>query len=250
MNATSQLPGKEIESADRDSEARAALWRGICVAAEEVRRNFSIRSLRGFAGELRSGSVLPPVPTWQLVEAISLLSLILRSDSASANAVNVFGKTGPIEIQEDGKKRFLWAQQPMRGESSTLGGKPDLVVTLSDDLPQPQNTVRVIEAKCVRVLDTQTIRAEFGKAHDLRVATYFIWTFYSPSTRLVAGARGLGLDLVALGFDTARRDDLITNTDALISHVSNSLLESRRAGRFAQALQDAGHEASVKLSGG
>ena len=129
-------------------------------------------------------------------------------------------------------------------------GKPDLVVTLSNDLPEPQNTVRVIEAKCVRSLDTQTIRAEFGKAHDLRVATYFIWSFYSPSARLVAGARGLGLDLVALGFDTARRRDLITNTEALISHVSNALREARRAGRFAQALQDASREASVKLRGG
>jgi hypothetical protein len=245
-----QLTGKEIESADRDSEARNALWRGICVATEEVRQSFNIRSLRGLSGELRTGSAVPTVPTWQLVEAISLLSIILRSDGATANEVSLFGKTGPIAIQEDGATRFLWAQQPMRGESSTLGGKPDLVVTLSDDLPEPQNTVRVIEAKCVRTLDTQTIRAEFGKAHDLRVATYFIWAFYSPSARLVAGAKGLGLDLVSLGFDTLRRRDLISNTEALISHVSNALLESRRAGRFAQALQDASREASVKLLNG
>jgi hypothetical protein len=242
-----QLPGKGTESADQDSEARAALWRGICVATDEVRRNFNIRSLRGFAGKPVSGGSLPPVPTWQLVEAISLLSMILRCDSASANAVNLFGKTGPIEMQEDGATRYLWAQQPMRGESSTLGGKPDLVVTFSSDPPEPQNTVRVIEAKCVRALDTQTIRSEFGKAHDLRVAAYFIWTFYSASARLVAGARGLGLDIVALGFDTPKRHDLTTNTDALLSHVSNALLESRRAGRFAQALQDAGREARVKL---
>ena len=119
-----QSRGKEIGSADQDSEARTALWRGICTASEEVRRDFGIRSLRGFTGELRTGSVLPQVPTWQLVEAISLLSIILRSDSATANEVNVFGKTGPIEIQEDGATRFLWAQQPMRGESSTLGGSP------------------------------------------------------------------------------------------------------------------------------
>lgn len=243
-----QLPGKEIESADQDSEARNALWRGVRTATEEVRRSFSIRSLRAFGTELRTESPLPQVPTWQLVEAISLLSIILRSDSATANVVNLFGKTGPIEFQEDNTTRFLWAQQPMRGESSALGGKPDLVVTLSDDLPEPQNTVRVIEAKCVRTLDTQTIRAEFGKAHDLRVATYFIWTFYSPSARLVAGARGLGLDLVALGFDTTRRRDLVTNTQALLSHVSNALLEARRAGRFAQALQAAGTEAGFKLS--
>jgi hypothetical protein len=243
-----QLPGEAVGGADHDTEARAALWRGILAAAEEVRRNFSIARLEGFAGELRANSALPSVPTWRLVEAISLLSIILRSDSADANEVSLFGKTGPIRLQEDGSTRFLWAQQPMRGEASTLGGRPDLIVTLSSDPPEPSNTVRVIEAKCVKALDTPTIRAEFGKAHDLRVVSYFIWTYYTPPSRLVAGARGLGLDLVTLGFDTDRRRDLIESTDALLSHVSNALLEARRAGRFAQALQDAGREAELKLS--
>jgi hypothetical protein len=137
----------------------------------------------------------------------------------------------------------------MRGESSTLGGIPDLVVTLSNDLPHPDNTVRVIEAKCVRILDAQTIRAEFGKAHDLRVATYFIWSFYSPSERMISGARGLGLDLMPLGFDSNYRSNLIASPELLISHVSNALAEARRAGRFAHALQDANRETQLKLHG-
>jgi hypothetical protein len=243
-----QLSGEVVGGADHDTEARTALWRGILAAAEEVRRNYNISKLGSLAGEVNPKSTMPQVPTWQLVEAISLLSIILRSDSAVASEVNLFGKTGPIRLQEDGSTRFLWAQQPMRGEASTLGGRPDLIVTLSSDPPEPSNTVRVIEAKCVKALDTPTIRAEFGKAHDLRVVSYFVWTYYTPPPRLVAGARGLGLDLVALGFDTNRRRDLIASSDVLLSHVSNALQEARRAGRFAQALQDAGREAELKLS--
>lgn len=244
----SELLGDSSSAADSDGEARKALWQAICSAAAEVRRNFHINSIIGTNGELKPADTAPTVPTWQFVEALSLLAIILRSDAASAEAINLFGKTGPIEIIEDGVTRYLWAQPLMRGDSS-LGGRPDLVVTISPRIPSPDTIVRVVEAKCVRGLDAQTIRAEFGKGHDLRVGSYFIWTYYTPSSRIIDGARGLGIDLVTLGFDTDWRRDLIASADALIAHVSNSLLESRRAGRFAQALLDGGREAHLKLSG-
>lgn len=84
---------------------------------------------------------------------------------------------------------------------------------------------------------------------DLRVATYFIWSFYSPSDRVVRGARGLGLDLVELGFDSDLRGDLIKDDMALISYVAHTLEQSRRARRFAGALEDAGRKARRELLG-
>ena len=103
--------------------------------------------------------------------------------------------------------------------------------------------------KCVIQLGTQTIRSEFGKANDLRVATYLIWSFDSPTPKVVAGARRLGIDLEALGFDSERRDDLLKSPVALISHVAISLEHSRRTQRFAHALEAAGQEATRKLQG-
>jgi hypothetical protein len=89
--------------------------------------------------------------------------------------------------------------------------------------------------------------AEFGKAYDLRVATYFIWSFYSPSAKSIDGARGLGIDLQALGFDTDRRQDLLASPEALVSHVAYSQEQARRSQRFALGLEDAGQDARRKL---
>jgi hypothetical protein len=123
--------------------------------------------------------------------------------------------------------RATCAQQQLRGDYSDLGGRPDLIVTSSPDPPTPINVVRVVEVRCSKQLGAQIVRAEFGKAHDLRVTSYVIWTFYSPPPRLKAGARGLGLDLEELGFDTARRQDLIVDAKY---HVYGGL--SRSAARF------------------
>ena len=87
-----------------------------------------------------------------------------------------------------------------------------------------------------------------GKAHDLRVATYLIWSFYSPSQKVIAGARGLGIDLEPLGFDTEHRQDLVRSPDALIARVAYSQEQARRHQSFALALADASEDARRKLS--
>jgi hypothetical protein len=87
------------ESADQDIEARNALWGAICVASDDVRHMFRIKSVLGKSGiPVSFSSVFPVVDTWQLVEALSLLGVILRSEDAAAESINIFGKTGPIEI--------------------------------------------------------------------------------------------------------------------------------------------------------
>jgi hypothetical protein len=236
------------ESADKDVEARAALWRAICVASADVRHRFKVKSICDADGvPIRVGGDAPDVATWRLVEALCLLSVVLRSEDAVADVINIFGKTGPIEIVEEGVVRLLWAQQTLRGDRSAMNGRPDLIVTSSREPPHPHNAIRIIEVKCVRQLGTQMVRSEFGKAHDLRVASYFIWSFYSPTPRVIAGARGLGIDLEGLGFDTDWRSDLVRNPEALISRVAYAQEQARREQRFAVALEEAGLEVRRKL---
>lgn len=236
-------------NADADTDARKALWREICEAATQLAGHCTVSAStgRGNSRRIDASQPVPSVFTWQLVEAISLLSILLRAEGVHSGSVNLFAKLGPVEIEEDGALRYVWAQQQLRGNFSDLGGRPDLVVTSSPDPPTPANVVRVVEVKCRRHLDAQVVRSEFGKAYDLRVGTYFIWTFYAPSARVKAGARGLNLDLEELGFDTPRRKDLITQPQALLSHVAHTLEQARRSHRFATALEDAGQEARRKL---
>lgn len=236
------------QSADKDIEARDALWRAICVASEDILNRLRIRSIHSEKEtQLRLNSPVPDVPTWQLVEALSLLGIILRSEEASADSVSIFGKTGPIEIKEDGVVRFLWSQQTLKGEKSNLWGRPDIIVTTSSEMPNPGNAVRIIEAKCVKKLDTRIIRSEFGKAHDLRVATYLIWSFYSPTTRVVEGDQGLGIDIEAIGFDTKWRSKLIENPENLISHIANTQELAKKTQRFVKMLEKAGLQAKGKI---
>lgn len=239
------MPG----SADQDTEARAAMWRAIRVASDEVRHRFHVSSILGSGrAAVSASSAVPDVATWQLVEALSLLGVILRSEEAEAEEIGIFGKTGPIAIREDGIVHQLWAQQTLQGDKSTLSGRPDLVVTSSLASPNPNNATRIIETKCVRQLGAQLIRSEFGKAHDLRVATYLIWSFYSPSRRVIDGALGLGINLEPLGFDTERRGDLVRSADALISHIAHAQEQARRGQKFALVLEQAAQAARRKIA--
>ncbi len=238
------------DTADKDIEARIALWKAIYIASQDVLHRFKIRSICGINGApIRNDAEVPDVATWQLVEALSLLGVILRSENAVADMINLFGKTGPVEIREDGITRHLWAQQTLQGSKSALGGRPDLIVTSTREAPHPNSTIRIIEAKCVKHLGAQIVRSEFGKAHDLRVATYLIWSFYSPASKVVAGARGLGIDLEPLGFDTDRRADLVGSPDALISRIAYAQEQSRHDQRFAVMLEEASRDVRHKLLG-
>jgi hypothetical protein len=201
----------------------------------------------GTSRRIDASQPVPGVHTWQLVEAISLLSILLRAESVHSRSVSLFTKVGPLRIEEEGAQRYLWTQPQLRGDFSDLIGRPDLVVTSSPDPPTPANTDRVVEVKSGRQLGAQLVRAEFGKAHDLRVTSYFIWTFYAASAHVKAGARRLGLNLEELGFDSPRRNDLITQPGALLSHVAHTLEQARQSHRFATALEDADQEARRKL---
>jgi hypothetical protein len=246
------MPGTTTANiSDSESEARIVLWREVCEASLQLSSRCSVFTTdrNGASFRVNPSQPIPIVSPWQLVEALSLLSIILRADEVRSKSVYLFRKMGPIEIREDGLPRFIWTQQSLRGQFSDLGGRPDLIVTSSADAPSPSNILRVVEVKSMRNLDAQRIRSEFGKAHDLRVATYFIWSFYKLAPRVKAGARGLGLDIEEIGFDTPSWKDLVNRPMALLSHVSNTLEQARVSRTFARALEDASRGTQLKLAG-
>ena len=233
-----------------DLEARNALWMAICEAGSKLTNRCSVFISPTPEEGARIGIEMhiPEVQTWKLVEALSLLTILIWADEVHTGEVcNLFGRTGPIHFVEDGRDRYLWAQVLLTGADSALGGRPDLIITSSPDVLSETTVLRVIECKCRKNLGASDIRAEFGKAHDLRVASYHIWSFATPAARVVEGAKRLGLDLTALGFDTGWRSDLIANPEYLVNHVGNSLASSRKGMRFAQTLLESGQEIGRKL---
>jgi hypothetical protein len=92
-----------------------------------------------------------------------------------------------------------------------------------------------------------TSGGEFGKAYDLRVASYLIWSFNTPALSVIEGAKRLGLDIEPLGFDTERRADLISMPENLVMHVANTQDVSRRGDRFARLLLESSNDASRKM---
>ena len=236
--------------ANNDEEAREALWMAICDAASKLAGCCRIYMSRSSAlgTHISAAMPVPEVHTWRLVEGLSLLAILVRADEVKTREVtNLFGRTGPVRFMEDGRSWYLWAQPTLSGQQSGLGGRPDLLVTSSPDVPSASTVSRVVECKCHRRLGARDIRAEFGKAHDLRVTSYVIWSFTTPSAHVVEGARRLGLDLEILGFDTARRPDLIAMPESLVAHVANTLEVSKREKRFAQALIKTGQDISRKM---
>jgi len=238
------------DSKEPDPEARAAIWRAICYAANMLAGQCKVYISRE-RGEHISDN--PPVPdakvdTWKLVEALSLVTILLKADRVKCSEVpNLFGQNGPLAFLEDGQDRYLWTQPKLEGDISKFIGIPDLLVTSSPGKPTAKTTLRIIECKCRKRLGAHDIRAEFGKGHDLRVTSYLIWSYYKPSPRAIAGARGFGLDLVEVGFESSQRPNLVSKPEKLIEHVAKTIEASKRERRFALALIESGREIGIKL---
>jgi hypothetical protein len=236
---------------DEDVDARAAIWRAICLASEQLAHRCSVLVVpeRSKAPVKVAEHGIPNVPTWQLVEGLSLLSILCRAENVISTNVVLLTRTGPIEFVEDRAKRCAWSQHRLQGGYSSLGSQPDLIITSTLDTPSAANVLRIIEVKSGRKLDAPLVRAEFGKAHDLRVRAYLIWTYYTQARRLVDGARGLGVEIEPIGFDGARRSDLVENPIALLSWISLVVERSKRDELFANRAAEANREIQQKLLG-
>ena len=234
-----------------DKEAYSALWGAICDAADKLAGRCQVYLSKTPDSGSRIGRGFPAleVETWQMVEALSLMMILIRaSEVHSTDVVNLFGRIGPLHFVEDKRDCYLWAQSTLLGEESGLGGRPDIVITSSPNKPSTETILRIIECKCRKRLGTHEIRAEFGKAFDLKVVSYLIWSYITPAQRIIEGAKKLGLDLIPLGFDTPRRADLIARPENLQAHISNTLEASRREERFAKALVKVGKDVASKAS--
>ena len=148
-----------------DPEVRAAIWATVCLAAEQLHSCAvllpSVKKAK--PQEISINSPVPSFKTWRLVEALSLLGILLRADSVQTKAVKLFARTGPVEFVEDGEPRFLWVQQGAEAELSGLIGRPDLFVTSTAEHPTVGNIVRVVEVKFVKSFGAADLRAEFGR---------------------------------------------------------------------------------------
>jgi len=232
-----------------DKEAHAALWRAICDAAEKLSRKYQIFFSidRKYGLQIDFAQTIPDVDTWQLVEAISMLMILTRADAViSTGKINLFGRNGPLHFIEERKDRFLWSQFLIVGKESDLGGRPDLVITKTKNKPSSEEILRIIECKCRKHIGAREIRAEFGKAFDLKVKSYLIWSFLTPSPGIVEGAKKLGIDLASLGFDSPRRGELLSRPEILQAHISNTIEYSKREERFAMIVIEGSKEIAKK----
>jgi len=234
----------------RDEEAHLALWRAICDAADKLsgRCQIKYRERPGAKILVSSGLIPPGVQSWQLVEALSLLMIISAAEAVFIPEVsNLFGRNMRLHIVEDTMNRYVWTQVPVKGADSELGSRPDILITDSPDEPSSKAIRRVIDCKFCKRLGAPIVRAEFGKAFDLKPASYLIWSYNMPSPTVIHGAKKLGIDIVGLGFDTTRRAELLASPENLQKHVSGVLEASRRESNFAKAIVRAGEDVSPKL---
>ncbi len=235
---------------DEDHEARMAIWMAIVEGTRILSGSCSvyISNVSQSALKITPEMTIPSFKTWQLAEALSILSILIKSDTVvTLNIYNLFGKTGPIHFIEDGKDRFMWIQHSITGHTSMLVGRPDIVVTTTPDPPSSLTIERIIECKCQKKVGAPVIRGEFGKAHDLRVTSYLIWSLNTPSKKIIDGARKLGLDIETFGFDDERRSVLISKPENLLFHVANTQEFSKRNNRFAQIVLESSNEIMGKL---
>jgi len=233
-----------------DLEARQALWNAIRYAGSRLASQCAIYLSKRLVAEEGLSNLIAPsdVPTWRLVEALSLLMILAKADTVSCKAVpNIMGQTGPLSFSAEGQDLFLWAQPSIKSQESSLIGRPDLVITKSAAPPSSKTILHVIECKCRQRLGAQDIRTELGKAIDLKVSSYLIWSFKTPKPNVVEGARRLGLDIKALELDGPRRKELIGQPENLAAHVGNTIEIVRKGARFSQALTKIGEDISHKM---
>lgn len=112
--------------------ARKTLWAAICDIAESLKSEVRFYLFHRIIDSdlLSKSSHIPDIQNWKLVEVLSLMTILKRSDRIVTKIVkNLCGKTGPIHFIENGLDRYLWAQPTLTGLQSELGGRPDILIT-------------------------------------------------------------------------------------------------------------------------
>lgn len=237
------------EDPNMDREAKHALWKAIVRKAEQLRRNWGVSAFlsKDRSEPIADGASLPSCDIWKLVEILSVYTVLSNADEVMTTEVyNVRGRLAkPVFYRKDGEPYYLWTQVRMKESLSGFTGIPDIVITMTDEPPSRGNAIDIIESKSGRRITGPLIRAEFAKGFDLKVTSYFIWSFYDPPQGVIDGARQLGIEVTPLGFASAERHTVL-DPEQLINRFAERLLNARNAGNFARMLQQTGSEASGK----
>ena len=254
--------------ADYDLSSPQALDSELQIAMTSVRENFLadqrrsggiFRSFTSYVSKLSNReqtTVLEnylTVRAWSLVkgrylEVLCLLVTLGGMESEGFQEImNVFGKVGPLSVLDEDQRRFIWTQPTLSRTKSGLRAQPDIVITDSDKIVDSKSIHSIIECKCVRQLGAKDIRAEFGKAHDLSVASYTILSYYARPQSLVEAAKILGLDFEIFGLHTKDRSAYLDKTKDLAADLSATLETCKKRKRFVHFLEYSAEEARGKI---
>ncbi|MGD9932563.1 MAG: hypothetical protein AB7T37_02505 [Dehalococcoidia bacterium] len=222
---------------------RRLIWEAIVSASEHLtRRGVDVHLGTEYEPEIGEISRPPDrLATWRLIEVLSALAVLARADRIETSQVTGLDSVaGPFAYARLGRQRWLWVQRTMKGETSGLGARPDIVLTSTPEKPTKANAVQIVEVKTGRTIGAPTLRAEFGKARDLEVRAYLIWSYAEPKPREVEAARSLGLDL--------RQIDLtLTDPHQLLFAVGEAIEQSEARSSFAIRLAQSAQNAMSKL---
>jgi hypothetical protein len=184
----------------------------------------------------------------RLLEALCLLLTLETAKPTRRQTLNsIIRRCGPVEIEEEQTIRYVWTQPTLNETISGLKARPDLVVSTSSRDLGPDTIVRIVECKNVRQITSSMIRAEFGKAHDLKVSSYLVLTYYENSQSNILAAQSLGLDLSSVGLYGPQRLNLISGEVTVAEKVRKALVNSRKEKRFLYQLENSAQQTRRKL---
>jgi len=230
-------PASKHGSAD-DPDGRAIMVRTVTKLCTRVSEKHGIRLFLGaHTHPLDDPASLRGPKLWELAEYLCILIVLDEADQVDKRIFSGLGGRSvpyPIRFTRDGQRRCLWIQHRMLGTQSGFTWQPDLVVTEEADVPSSDNVLEIIECKCIRKLNSQTIRSEYAKGVDLEAPAYLIWSYFEVSEHVRKGTHGLGLHLRTIGLAGPERSTL--DEDTLVRRVSEGMRTTREARPLADAL--------------
>lgn len=235
---------------DTKVKSKEIIWQAVHHGAKIVSKKIELFSNKCLIQKKPVAEQIscPEVEAWRLFECLCLLSILVKADQIFTSKINnAFGRSGPIHIIEDGQNRFLWLQPTIRLDGSKLQSRPDIVITKPENNINDSTILRIIECKSKKRIGAPDIRSEFGKAYDLKVTSYLIWSIKTPSSNIIQGAKHLGLDIETIGMDTKSFQEFEASPGSLLLYVANKQESIRKSENFYKQLQLTYNAANTKL---
>jgi hypothetical protein len=185
----------------------------------------------------------------KLVEALCLLSTLSRHEAkAPGLSISIFRRLGPIPLKAAGSAVFLWTRPSVVIETTGLKACPDLAITSDENRPGISNILSIIECKCRTRLGSNDLRAEFGKAYELKSPSYTIVSYYQPSGKMMRAAEAMGLDMEVFPLASPNRQDYISRRLCIEDSLATALDESFHRRSFLSNIEIASSEMRKKLA--